>query len=150
MILWAYRNMGKVVYVIEYEYRGRVRQRLTKIGYSNDPKVRTQSIQGNLPGVIRSQVSYWVWNAPRVEGKIHRRYGEKRTRPFGAGPGAGAEEFFSLRTTDKLALHFRLIMLSLALVGRFLLVIFLPLLTFIAVDPHSRERWLSFIQDIFL
>lgn len=147
-IVWLYRKIGIAVYVIEYEYHGRVKQRLTKVGYSNDPKERARSIQGNLPGRIRSQVSYWVWNAPNIEKKIHRRLAKKRTRPFGAGPGAGAEEFFSLRTTDKLALHFRLTVLSLALVGRFALIMFLPLAAFITLDAQSRERLFLFIENL--
>lgn len=143
------------VYVLTYTYPAmekgeRVVVKLTKIGVSREPERRFSEIKGDLPHPenLRTNSVWAVWYPAQVESKLHKRFWDKKSRPPGAGPKAGADEYFKLGGTDKLTIYITLVKAT----GKYAAFWFgvfalLPLL-FFAFVPAGREIWVEIVKFI--
>lgn len=146
--------MGKAfgyVYLFDYAYRKSNGEKVTllKIGTSKNPKRRFQEIQSDLPGRLRIRSVWTVWYPENLERNVlHRKFWDKKDRPPGAGPRAGADEFFKLSSAEKLKVTMILAWQSVKFATFWVSLFFLPVLLYLCLYPENH-LWLAQVISAF-
>lgn len=141
-------EMGKAfgyVYLLDYAYRKSNGEKviLLKIGTSKNPKRRFGEIQKDLPGRLRIRSVWTVWYPEHLERNVlHRKFWNKKDRPPGAGPRAGADEFFRLTAAEKLKVTTILAWHSIKFAAFWISLFLFPLLLYFCLNPENQV-WLS-------
>lgn len=137
-------ELGKAfgyVYLLDYTYRksNGEKVQLVKIGTSKDPWRRFKEIQSDLKiGDIRIKSIWTVWYPENLERNVlHRMFWEKKDRPPGAGPKAGADEFFRLNPAEKLKVTVILALQSVKFATFWISFFLAPVLIYLCFSPES-------------
>ncbi len=141
-------ELGKAfgyVYLFDYYYRKRNGQtvHLIKIGSSKNPKERFKSVQADLPEKLHVRSVWTVWYPEHLERNIlHRKFWDKKDRPPGAGPRAGADEFFKLNSAEKLKVTVILATQSVKFAAFWVSLFFAPFLLYLCLFPETHQ-WIA-------
>lgn len=142
-------ELGKAfgyVYLLDYTYRrsdGR-RVKLLKIGTSKNPWRRFEEIRADLSvGKIAMRSVWTVWYPENLERNVlHRMFWDKKDRPPGAGPRAGADEFFKLNSAEKLKVTVILATQSVKFAAFWVSLFFAPFLLYLCLFPETHQ-WIA-------
>ena len=148
-------ELGKAfgyVYLLDYVYQKRNGEKVTllKIGTSKDPWRRFKEIKGDLKvGSVKIRSIWTVWYPENLErNRLHRMFWDKKDRPPGAGPRAGADEFFKLSAAEKLKVTVILALETVKFATFWVSLFLAPTLLYLCLFPETYRWFLESLREV--